>query len=73
MISWQVHFSEIGKAEGKVVYKSVVAQAVTVAKEEASKFCHEEGFKAGAGTLEASQLCTNFLSPLFPNYVISLE
>ena len=62
MITRQVHFSEIGKAEGKVVYKSVVAQAVTVAKEEASKFCHEEGFKAGAGTLEASQLCTIFLS-----------
>ena len=57
-----MHFSEIGKAEGKVVYKSVVAQAVTVAKEEASKFCHEEGFKAGAGTLEAFQLCTIFPS-----------
>ena len=28
-----------------------------------------EAFKAGAGTLEASQLCTNFLSPLFPNKV----
>ena len=50
VMSLKKHFGDLGKAEGRmeVVYKSAVVQAVVVAKEEASKFCHEEGAKAGA-------------------------